>query len=732
MDSQNRGTREAYERYLRGMDASMRQKVALTAAHLLCTGKVADMGMGSGAGSHALAALYPMLNVVGVDLDPTMVAMAKERFGLQNLDFVQGDIAAPIFPEESLDGIFDSSVLHHVTSFGDYRYDNAARCLETQARALKAHGVLLVRDFLAPPEGEPDTLLDLPDDDGDDSDDPRTSSSAALFRRFAREFRSLSAEPGFPLVEEAAPRKGRRRFRVSRRLAAEFVLRKDYRTDWEAEVKEEYAYFSQAEFESLFARLGLRVLSSTPIRNPWIVRNRFTGKFESQSVDGAPHDVPATNYVIAGEKVRAGEGVRFREGAAAKPLGFLEMDHYRHRRTGHVRDLVRRPHTSLDVVPYFEVEGDLFVVARMSYPRPILASPVKTRTIDESSPAHYVTEPLNVVQTDKPIGQTVEEMLAAHAKITSDQIRKFTAGGTYYPSPGGSQEEVRSVLVDVSPVFVEEDISNVSGFKGSGRIRALEAEQVLRAAQVGGLPDARLEVNVYQLLAELGRSPGPWIGEAIALERPSRIAAHQSLGTLTRRPNRRVFERCASTASSGFLEVRCGHFIELDARGEPVAEADLEYVVPKGLSSNTVACALLARIADEICIGVDDDDLPAAQCFVGNSELLVAPAWRLPRKLGTVGEARAWVLAQLQKEYGLTTGEVWELGGAYHPSAGMSPEVVFPMAVEVLAQESSAITWFPLREVGAHLDALRDGHLRICALRAAHALNLLEKKNFQK
>src|SRR4051794_25599778 len=78
-EDQSRGTREAYERYLSGMDASMRQKVALTAAHLLCTGKVADMGMGSGAGSHALAALYPMLRVAGVDLDETMVTMAREH-----------------------------------------------------------------------------------------------------------------------------------------------------------------------------------------------------------------------------------------------------------------------------------------------------------------------------------------------------------------------------------------------------------------------------------------------------------------------------------------------------------------------------------------------------------------------------------------------------------------------------------------------------------------------------
>ena len=32
---QNRGSQEAYQRYLGGMDQTMRQKVALTAAHLL-------------------------------------------------------------------------------------------------------------------------------------------------------------------------------------------------------------------------------------------------------------------------------------------------------------------------------------------------------------------------------------------------------------------------------------------------------------------------------------------------------------------------------------------------------------------------------------------------------------------------------------------------------------------------------------------------------------------------
>ena len=36
-------------------------------------------------------------------------------------------IAKPVFEPGTLDGIFDSSVLHHVTTFGGYAHDNAAR-----------------------------------------------------------------------------------------------------------------------------------------------------------------------------------------------------------------------------------------------------------------------------------------------------------------------------------------------------------------------------------------------------------------------------------------------------------------------------------------------------------------------------------------------------------------------------------------------------------------------------
>ena len=93
---QGRGDATSYERYLRGMNQSMRQKVALTAAHLLGRGTVADMGMGSGAGTLALAALYPEMKIVGIDVNPEMVARARQTHVLPNLEFRVGDIAEQV------------------------------------------------------------------------------------------------------------------------------------------------------------------------------------------------------------------------------------------------------------------------------------------------------------------------------------------------------------------------------------------------------------------------------------------------------------------------------------------------------------------------------------------------------------------------------------------------------------------------------------------------------------
>src|SRR4029079_14436885 len=189
-------------------------------------------------------------------------------------------------------------------------------------------------------------------------------------------------------------------------------------------------YFTQREFEALFARLGLRVLGSTPLRNPWIVRHRFQGRFHLRDEAGRALEFPATNYVIVGEKVSSGEGVEFRRAGPAPARGYLRMEHYRHLTTGQVFDLAARPCPTVDVIPFFQVGGLVYVLARTSYPRPILRDHA---SIDGVRAPGYIAEPLNVVQTDRPLGLTVEQALAAAPGIGPARIRRMQSGTTYYP-----------------------------------------------------------------------------------------------------------------------------------------------------------------------------------------------------------------------------------------------------------------------------------------------------------
>ena len=98
---------------------------------------------------------------------------------------------------------------------------------------------------------------------------------------------------------------------------------------------------------------------------------------------------------------------------------------------------------------------------------------------------------------------------------------------------------------------------------------------------MGGFSDARLELNVYHLLIILSKGVVPWIGEAIHMKKR-------------------------------------------------------KFVALRLLSLFTIAAALLRKSGDTVYIGIDDHDLLAAQSFYGNSNILVAPAWRLPRKIASI------------------------------------------------------------------------------------------------
>lgn len=686
-ERQDRGDLEAYARYLANMDAAMRQKVALTAAHLPCQGRVADMGMGSGSGSHALAALYPRLTVVGVDVNPTMVEVAEQQYRLPNLSFRVGDIARPCFEPGSLDGIVNSSVLHHVTSYNGYAYERAAEALQAQVEQLAVGGCLIVRDFLAPPPGRVE--LRIPQ-----ALDP-------LWKTFSRQFRALRSENerGFSFNDLGFDERGWLRLEVEHRLAVEFVLRKDYTQDWDQEIQEEYTYFTQVEFEELFAKLGLRVLVSTPLSNPWIVENRFEGQFEFYGLD-----FPPTNYLIVGEKVAAGQGVGFHGQPAEGPPSFLRQSSYRHRTTQKVYDLVCRPNPSVDVLPYVLTEaGNLNVLVRHSYPRPILTQ--LGESLDGFRACPYVVEPLTAVQGQDPVGETVEQLLLERAGINPEDIRSLWWASGHYPSPGGIREEVLSCFAELSP-----DASS------HGSLRFLDAHQLLRSAQVHGLADHRLEMLIFELMRRLEMDPGPWLGDSLRPDSP-RVPPRSTSWDYE---SARAFLPCREPA--GFMEIQSWQFSELDAQARPCREVRLESVVPSRLRSLTLAVLPLLATGEGWWVGLDLEDLPAAQAFSGSSRHWIAPAWRLPKGLSGQAAAREWVGQALQRDYRVQVEDWAPLGGPYFPTPGLTPELVYPLAARVCPQEQHQLAFFPLKQLMEGWEGVQNGHLRCLLLRAYLAL----------
>ena len=714
---QDRGNADAYAAYFAGMDQSMRQKVALVSAYFPTRGRVADMGSGSGTGSRDLAALYPGLEVVGVDVNPTSVEMAREAYRLPNLSFMVGDIADQLLPDESLDGILDSSVLHHVTSFNGFSRERVHGLLRNQVAQLRPGGILAIRDFVAPAgtrtAGERPVELDLPVADG----------TAGWFERFCAEFRCLHHPSGGVPFSELPAGAGVRRFRVDLRMATEFLLRKDYRDDWAVEILEEYLYFDQAEFEQALDAVGLRLLLSRPLWNPWIVENRFRGKYRWCTPGGTELPHPATNYLVVAEKVRRGRSMRLRETTREDSVrpSFLRLDGFRHAATGATWDLASRPHPSLDVFAWTELGDALLVAVRAAYPRPLLTSGLAELPLDDARTGGFLHEPLTVA--DAAPGD-VPALALAQLGIPREALGRVEEGLSWLPSPGGLGEKVRALWVELPAGAADalpREVTRDGGIWDGGQLKLVEATQTLRAAQVGGMLDARIELNLHDRLHALQRSVGPWIGAEVPASTASGgacVPAAVPVASLLSAPPAATPAFVPAVAPGGFLSVHRARFSALDGSAGELGADHLEWVSPAARSTRTASVLPYVREGTRVRVGLERRELPAAQLFEGDAALWAVPAWRLPEAGMRADRAEAWVAARAEAEFGVAGAGLVPLGGAYCPSPGLTPETVTPYVLPVeRCAGGDALTWVELEDLVANRRQLRDGHLLLSALR---------------
>lgn len=710
MDHPARGDDSAYQRYFAGMDASMDQKAAFLSAHLVTDpgARIVDLGCGSGALSARLAALAPGARVTGVDIDPQAVALAREKYPLPNLSFEVGDAAAV---HAGADAVVSCSMLHHVYTYGPRPYDEdaAAAAVRAHVASLRPGGLLVLRDFCV--DGAPDEtcLLDVGQAPGADG-----RSDVDMLRDFAIRARPLDPlGSGFPLEDLGDAGDGLRRFRLLRCWSAEFLLRKDYRADWEMELREQYAFWTVPQFARIAGQAGTRVIRAAPVHNPWVVQNRFVGRVRRLDERLRPLPWPATNMVLVAQRVPPGRALRLREQRLddAAP-GYLRQTAWSS--AGQVYDLIQRPTGALDFLPYAVVDGRLRVLARSGWPRPALVMMRRGGDVGGEIRSGHAVEMISLASD----GGDPAADFRGRSGIAVPDAASFEPLLEFLPSAGMVDEATRGIAVRLDALPPLRPAPRPPGLDfDAGTLQPFDAQGLLRAAEIGMLPEGRLELMIRALSRRLGLPCGNWVGEAFT---PPVADLAASAWEAVAAPGGAPFVR--HEAGAGFLRRVRSVFSEelLGAAGPlPGALQALEMAIPARHGTWTVSVLAACRdAAGQILVGVERRLLPAAQLRFGDAALPCVPAWRV----AVLPDAPDPLLAAAAQAAGCAPGSLTPLGAAYHPSLGITPERVQPFVVSAAAlppAQRATLAFVSLESILARAGEVRDGHLLIAAFRLA-------------
>jgi SAM-dependent methyltransferase len=260
-----------WEQHLRPLENQGKREAILAASRLIRTRyqqtgrplRVFELGCGEGQIIGALVDAHPQLcdrsRVIGMDYNPQ--SLARCRRDLTGWRFAQGD-----FTDWSLLaslGVYDIVLLvnavHEVFSSmvspesGEVDVPQAkervAAALTGAVETLAPGGTLLLFDGLEPSGGLGDRLRVR-------FHHPATRHEFELFAREYRPFHITFDETSDPLCVE-----------LSRRDFVRYMTKSIFigKALWERERLESYQYFNEAEFRSVFARLGLELAELRPL-----------------------------------------------------------------------------------------------------------------------------------------------------------------------------------------------------------------------------------------------------------------------------------------------------------------------------------------------------------------------------------------------------------------------------------------------------------------------------------
>lgn len=738
---------------LDAMDRTTPQKVAVCAAHMMLKdgSTVLDAGCANGMTTAHFALKYPHVHFIGVDYDGEYINKARNAFGhIPNIEFIQADLRDFSLQGRKIDTALNLSILHEPYSYDGYRAQTVLEILSSELEHAEVYGTVVNRDFLLPDNPQDMVYIALPDDGAHTGDDYKSLSMAEFFLRYSQEaMRFDGGDPdghikGFFTEEHTQRLSGHenipenwRVFSVQHQFAWEFVWRMTYRDRFLNEAEEKYAFWTHDQHRKEPEKLGARVLFSAPYENPWLLENRY--KKEAKILDSAmrPLPLPPSNFISVLQKIPDNHSIAFREHQLSESApSYLSVSSYINNSNGEISDLVKRPGGDvIDILPYAIEDDNLVVFAKDQYPRPIanIKPRMMSPNLDSKKWSGHMIEPLAAANTHGNAEDTIMAVLTERAGLDSATIKLDGMGSMqYYPAPTELNERVQAVRVELTGA-PEESIQlngGYSGFSNDGIMRAFNAQSLLQAAQVGMLPEARLETGIYALMRERGIIPKEWLGQTIKLEAAPDIVPCQLTELLNKENSHKLFKATKKKADT--LSINRSEFHEIvykNDRERVLKRQELEFVVPaKDISTNAVVLACLVKdsATGEPLLGIQKlsdmrSHFASVQNREGHSNLLSLPRYRLPSSVNHIQNVPSWIADQTD----IPEACIKRLGEGYFPSLGIMPDRVFPY---VMTQASDQIRercdFVPLRDLFNQIDDIKDLNLINAVFRSVHALNL--------
>ena len=278
--------------YCAALDAGSQEKLALIRPWITPgpPGIILDIGSGTGKLTAALAQLYPMCEVLGIDYSKSMTELAQRRYcdSYLNLSFQWGTVNT--LNLSTANTIILSSVLHEVYSYSNDSLQAVSDMLEDSYNLLLPGGRIIIRDFIQPKFPEKAVILHHRLDDIRNGHD---------FESFQKTF---SRNISLGSIRKCNQWKI---YETNIGSAYEYIYRKDFHEMWEFELLERYGFWTLESAFNILRSTGFSVIHSKRLQNSWLLNNSLTNRITLfDPLNQKQIRPPQSQILIAGEKAK--------------------------------------------------------------------------------------------------------------------------------------------------------------------------------------------------------------------------------------------------------------------------------------------------------------------------------------------------------------------------------------------------------------------------------------------